>query len=116
MMARPLDEIPMPKVSGSKSVPKSMQTTYEAITSLTDAFCREHLNADYRELALRMSAAHERCTVSQATEPPRFRTAPHLGLRRHLCSWPSQFPLRPVDAALHDHGGPLRPIQGRTEH
>jgi hypothetical protein len=57
MMARPLDEIPMPKVSGSKSVPTSMQTTYDAITTLTDAFCREHLNADYRELALRMSAA-----------------------------------------------------------
>jgi len=34
-----------------------MQATYEAITSLTDAFCREHLNEDYRVLAQRMTAA-----------------------------------------------------------
>src|SRR3954464_14392780 len=47
----------MPKKIGSTSVPKSMQATYEAITTLTDAFCREHLNEDYRELARRMTAA-----------------------------------------------------------
>jgi len=41
----------MPKTTGSTSVPKSMQATVEAITSLTDAFCREHLNEDYRVLA-----------------------------------------------------------------
>src|SRR5215208_4296739 len=48
---------PMPKSSRSTSVPKSMQTVYEAITTLTDAFCREHLNEDYRVLAQRMTAA-----------------------------------------------------------
>src|SRR4051812_31777000 len=47
----------MPKTTGSTSVPQSMQATYEAITSLTDAFCREHLNEDYRVLAQRMTAA-----------------------------------------------------------
>jgi hypothetical protein len=47
----------MPKTTGSTSVPKSMQATFEAITSLTDAFCREHLNEDYRVLAQRMTAA-----------------------------------------------------------
>jgi Domain of unknown function (DUF6398) len=47
----------MPKITGSTSVPQSMQATYEAITSLTDAFCREHLNEDYRVLAQRMTAA-----------------------------------------------------------
>jgi len=25
-------------------VPKSMQTRYEAVIALTDAFCRDHLN------------------------------------------------------------------------
>jgi hypothetical protein len=75
MMARPLDEIPMPKVSGSKSVPKSMQTTYEAITTLTDAFCREHLNADYRELALRMSAA-----LCRKRPSPSLQDSPAPGL------------------------------------
>lgn len=69
MMARPLDEIPMPKVSGSKSVPKSMQTTYEAITTLTDAFCREHLNADYRELALRCVASDRAPSLQDSPAP-----------------------------------------------
>jgi hypothetical protein len=47
----------MPRSTGSLSVPKSMQATYEAITTLTDAFCREHLNEAYRVLAQRMTAA-----------------------------------------------------------
>src|ERR1051325_11549353 len=47
----------MPKITGSASVPQSMQATYDAITGLTDAFCREHLNEDYGELAQRMTAA-----------------------------------------------------------
>jgi len=34
-----------------------MQATFEAITTLTDAFCREHLDEDYRTLVQRMTAA-----------------------------------------------------------
>ena len=33
----------MAKTAGSTSVPKNMQATYDAITALTDAFCREYL-------------------------------------------------------------------------
>ncbi len=47
----------MAKSTGSKSVPKSMQPTYDAITTLTDTFCRDYLDEDYRELAQRMTAA-----------------------------------------------------------
>ncbi len=47
----------MPKSTRLAPVPKSMQATYDAITTLTDAFCREHLNKDYRVLAQRMTAA-----------------------------------------------------------
>ena len=47
----------MPKFDRPTSVPKGMQATYEAITTLTDAFCRDHLNDEYRELAQRMTAA-----------------------------------------------------------
>ena len=47
----------MRKSTPTQSVPRSMQATYEAITTLTDAFCREHLNEDYRVLAQRMTAA-----------------------------------------------------------
>jgi hypothetical protein len=41
----------------TRSVPKSMQAAYDAVTTLTDAFCRYHLDEDYRELARRMTAA-----------------------------------------------------------
>ena len=57
----------MAKTTGSQSVSKSMQATYEAITSLTDAFCREHLNEDYAELARRMTAALSRKRPSPLT-------------------------------------------------
>jgi hypothetical protein len=47
----------MTKFTHSRSVPKSMQATYDTITALTDAFCREHLNEEYLELARGMTAA-----------------------------------------------------------
>jgi hypothetical protein len=47
----------MVKFNRSKSVPKNMQTTYEVMAGLTDAFCNQHLNAEYRELAQDMAAA-----------------------------------------------------------
>jgi hypothetical protein len=47
----------MPKLTRSTSVPKTMQATYGAITTLTDAFCRERLNEEYGVLAQRMTAA-----------------------------------------------------------
>ena len=47
----------MPKSIRSTSVPKGMQATNDAITTLTDSFCREHLDEDYRALAQRMAAA-----------------------------------------------------------
>jgi hypothetical protein len=47
----------MTKLIRSKSVPKSMQATYDAITALTDAFCWAHLDGEYHELAQDMAAA-----------------------------------------------------------
>jgi hypothetical protein len=47
----------MPLSTTSTSVPKNMQATYGAITTLTDAFCHDHLNKDYCVLAQRMTAA-----------------------------------------------------------
>jgi len=41
----------------SASIPKSMQATYDAVVALTDAFCRDHLNDEYRDLARAMAAA-----------------------------------------------------------
>ncbi len=34
-----------------------MQTAYDAIVALTDAFCRDHLDDEYRDLARAMTAA-----------------------------------------------------------
>ena len=78
----------MPKTTGSISVPKSMQATFEAITSLTDAFCREHLNEDYRALAQHMTAF----LCRKRLEPACIRSAPHLGVWDRLCSGPDQLP------------------------
>lgn len=41
----------------SNVVPKSMQATYDAVVALTDAFSRDHLNDEYRDLARAMTAA-----------------------------------------------------------
>ncbi len=41
----------------STAVPKAMQARYDAVVALTDAFCRDHLNDEYRDLARAMTAA-----------------------------------------------------------
>ena len=41
----------------SSVVPKSMQATYDAVVTLADAFCRDYLNDEYRDLARAMTAA-----------------------------------------------------------
>jgi hypothetical protein len=45
------------KSSNSLSVPSAAQPTYDAVTALTDSFCRHHLNDEYRDLARAMTAA-----------------------------------------------------------
>jgi Domain of unknown function (DUF6398) len=44
----------------STTVPKPMQATYDAVAALTDAFCRDHLTGEYRDLARAMTAALSR--------------------------------------------------------
>ncbi|QLE41825.1 hypothetical protein FD723_16310 [Nostoc sp. C052] len=46
-MAKPLGE----------KVPKQMQGKFEEITHLTDAFCSQHLNAEYAEMSRQLAAA-----------------------------------------------------------
>src|SRR3954451_6535166 len=47
----------MAKFNRPKSGVKSLQATYDAIVRLTDEFCEQNLNAEYRELARNMAAA-----------------------------------------------------------
>jgi hypothetical protein len=47
-----------PKRAGhSLTVPRAMQNTYDALVKQTDAFCRQHLNDEYAQLAREMTAA-----------------------------------------------------------
>ena len=47
----------MARISTSEHVPKPMQDTFNAIVALTDAFCREHLDDEYAQLAHQATAA-----------------------------------------------------------
>lgn len=57
----------MAKNTRTKSVPQNMRSVYDAIVALTDHFCREHLDDEYRELAQRMAAALCRKRASPVT-------------------------------------------------
>ena len=41
----------------SEKVPKLMQSTFDAVAALTDGFCTEHLDEEYRQLARQLTAA-----------------------------------------------------------
>jgi hypothetical protein len=47
----------MAKSVRSTAFPKAMQPKYDAVVALTDPFCAEHLNNEYRDLARAMTAA-----------------------------------------------------------
>jgi Domain of unknown function (DUF6398) len=47
----------MVKSPRSISVPKAMQATYDSVVAMTDVFCHDHLNDEYRDLARAMTAA-----------------------------------------------------------
>jgi hypothetical protein len=42
------------------SVPQEMRERYEAVTGITEEFCREHLNEEYADLSRKMAAALSR--------------------------------------------------------
>jgi hypothetical protein len=77
------------KPTRSKSVPKAAQTVYDAVVTLTDAFCRDHLNDEYRDLAQAMTAALcRKCPNPLTSGQPRT-----WACGKHLCAWPAQFPV-----------------------
>lgn len=46
----------MPKKSKSETVPEAMKTRYDEIVAQSDAFCAEHLNAEYAQVCRQMTA------------------------------------------------------------
>src|SRR5437762_694241 len=61
----------MAKRSGTKSVPQDMRATYDAIVSLTDKVCGDHLDNEYRELAQLMAALCRKRTSPVSSGQPR---------------------------------------------
>jgi len=57
----------MAKNTSTKSVPQNMRSVYDTIVALTDHFCRDHLDDEYRKLAQRMAAALCRKRASPVT-------------------------------------------------
>lgn len=57
----------MAKSTRLRPVPHQMLATYESILTLTDSFCRDHLDDDYRNLARRMAETLCRMRTSPVT-------------------------------------------------
>src|SRR4051812_49120952 len=68
------------KAPRSISVPKAMQAKYDAVVMLTDAFCRDHLNEEYRDLACAMTAA-----LCRKRPSPLASSQPHMAMA-DLCA------------------------------
>ena len=68
----------MVKPARSISVPKAMQATYDRLVGLTDAFCRDQLNDEYRDLARAVTAAL--CRKRPVRWPPGSRAPGPAGL------------------------------------
>ena len=46
----------MPRRTKSETVPEAMKSRYDEIVAATDAFCKEHLNAEYAQVCRQMAA------------------------------------------------------------
>jgi hypothetical protein len=46
----------MPRRTKSETVPEAMKSRYDEIVAATDAFCGEHLNAEYAQVCRQMAA------------------------------------------------------------
>jgi len=73
----------MPKRSASQRGPKDMQARFEAITQLTDTFCRLYLNEEYAQLCRELAATLCRKRLS----PLLWGKVTTLGLRDHSCGF-----------------------------
>jgi hypothetical protein len=55
----------------STPIPKTMQGTYDAVVALTDTFCRENLNDEYRDVASVTFGAHSIEELTVGIQPAR---------------------------------------------
>jgi Domain of unknown function (DUF6398) len=55
------------KREGEGAIPVAARPAYDAVVALTDAFCREHLNAEYEALCRKLAAALARKRPSPLT-------------------------------------------------
>ena len=74
----------------SNKVPQKIQARFEAITTLTDAVCYEHLDEEYADMSRQLTAALARKRPS----PLKTRTCKYLGLWDRLRNRIRQLPVR----------------------
>jgi len=65
--------------SDPTSVPKTMRLAYEAVVRLTDEFCRERLNEEYRHPATRSCGAASHGSWTSAWAPASHSQRPDVG-------------------------------------
>jgi hypothetical protein len=85
------------KAPRSISVPKVMQAKYDAVVALTDAFCRDHLNEEYHDLARAMTAA-----LCRKRPSPLAAGQPRTWACHRLHTGPAQLPVRQVEPAAYE--------------
>ena len=79
----------MAPITKSERAPKPMQETFNAIVTLTDAFCRAHLDEEYAQLARHATAA-----LCRKRPRPRDREPQDLGMWDCLRPGVGKFSLR----------------------
>ena len=85
-----------------------MQAIYDAVSALTDAFCRDYLTDEYRDLARAMTA-----TLSRKRPSPLASGQPRTwacGIIHAL------LPVGQGLSASHDHGRGLHRVWRRSKH
>ena len=111
-------------MTAPERIPKAMAEKFAAITALTDAFCAQHLNEEYRRLihrvgpervpaliALRMADKAGSGTPYNTADVDRLRSALHMAAKKHQ-------PLTLQELAVDGHdlialGVPAGPRIGR---
>ena len=93
-------------------IPKPMQAIYDTVIALTDAFCRDYLTDEYRDLARAMTATLSRKRPSPlASGQPRTWACGIIHVLGQL-----KLPVGQGVSASHDHGRGLHRVWRRPKH
>ncbi|WP_268119852.1 DUF6398 domain-containing protein [Methylobacter sp. YRD-M1] len=83
-------------MSETEQVPAALQGKYDEIVALTDQFCQQHLNEEYRSLCRRMAAK-----LCRKRPSPVATGKPIRGPVALLIRWAGQLSVRQESDASH---------------